>query len=88
MQARLLQMHRETEDLRAAGKIEQLVLAINRSDYMLDEPSNTLLQVLHPLSPSTLHATPLAFPTFACPERTCSLLCSLADIRGATMSYS
>jgi len=43
--ARLLQMHRETEDLRAAGKIEQLVLAINRSDYMLDEPSNTLMQV-------------------------------------------
>lgn len=51
VQARLLQLHRETEDLRAAGRIEQLVLAINRSDYMLDEPSNTLLQVPAPPPP-------------------------------------
>lgn len=45
VQARLLQLHRETQELRDAGAIEQVVLAINRSDYMLDEPSNTLMQV-------------------------------------------
>lgn len=43
--ARLLQLHRETQELRDKGSIEQVELAINRSDYMLDEPSNTLMQV-------------------------------------------
>lgn len=38
-------MHRNTEELRRAKRIERVVLAVNRSDYMLDEPSNTLLQV-------------------------------------------
>ena len=45
LQAKLLEVHRKTEDLRAAGRIERVQLAVNRSDYMLDEPSNTLLQV-------------------------------------------
>lgn len=44
-QAKLLEVHRRTEELRQAGRIERVVLAVNRSDYMLDEPSNTLLQV-------------------------------------------
>ncbi len=44
-QAQLLEVHRNTEELRAAGRIERTVVAVNRSDYMLDEPSNTLLQV-------------------------------------------
>lgn len=34
-----------TEDCRQQRFGEQVVLAINRSDYMLDEPSSTLLQV-------------------------------------------
>ena len=46
-QARLLEVHRDTEELRQTGRIERVVLAVNRSDYMLDEPSNTLLQVHH-----------------------------------------
>jgi hypothetical protein len=41
-------VHRNTEELRRAGRIERVVLAVNRSDYMLDEPSNTLLQVYWP----------------------------------------
>jgi hypothetical protein len=45
LQAKLLEVHRNTEELRRAGRIERVVLAVNRSDYMLDEPSNTLLQV-------------------------------------------
>ena len=44
-QAQLLEVHRNTEELRRAGRIERVVLAVNRSDYMLDEPSDTLLQV-------------------------------------------
>lgn len=44
-QARLLDIHRATANLRAAGRIERIVLAVNRSDYMLDEPSGTLMQV-------------------------------------------
>ncbi len=44
MQARLLGIFKETHELRRAGRIEQTVLAINRSDYMLDEPSSTLMQ--------------------------------------------
>lgn len=41
----LLKLHRDTQELREGGRIEQVALAINRSDYMLDEPSNTLMQV-------------------------------------------
>ncbi len=44
MQARLLGIFKETHELRRAGRIEQTVLAVNRSDYMLDEPSSTLMQ--------------------------------------------
>ena len=43
-QARLLGVFEATHKLRRAGRIEQTVLAINRSDYMLDEPSSTLMQ--------------------------------------------
>ncbi|CAL5223694.1 g6247 [Coccomyxa viridis] len=43
--ARLLQVFDATEDCRQQRFGEQVVLAINRSDYMLDEPSSTLLQV-------------------------------------------
>ena len=46
LQARLLQLYGATEDWRRQRVDEQLVLAINRSDYMLDEPSSTLLQVV------------------------------------------
>jgi len=46
LQARLLQLYEATEDWRRQRVDEQLVLAINRSDYMLDEPSSTLLQVV------------------------------------------
>ena len=38
-------MHRATEGLRREGAIERVALQVNRSDYMLDEPSDTLLQV-------------------------------------------
>ena len=44
MQAKLLQIYNATEDWRQQRLQEQLVLAINRSDYMLDEPSSTLMQ--------------------------------------------
>eukprot|EP00891_Asterochloris_glomerata_P000176 jgi/Astpho2/176/fgenesh1_pg.00004_%23_70_t len=43
--ARLLEIHRQTRQLRQQRQGQQVVLAINRSDYMLDEPSSTLLQV-------------------------------------------
>ena len=45
LQDRLLGIYRATDELRQAGRIDQIVLAINRSDYMLDEPSGGLLQV-------------------------------------------
>lgn len=45
LQARLLQVLDATEDRRRQSFSQQVVLAINRSDYMLDEPSSTLLQV-------------------------------------------
>ena len=45
LQARLLEIHRQTRQLRQQREGQQVVLAINRSDYMLDEPSSTLLQV-------------------------------------------
>lgn len=45
VQAKLLDIHRNTQAVRQQRRGEQLVLALNRSDYMLDEPSNTLLQV-------------------------------------------
>lgn len=45
LQARLLEIHRQTRQLRQQRQGQQVVLAINRSDYMLDEPSSTLLQV-------------------------------------------
>ena len=44
-QAKLLEVYRNTEAIRTAREADELVLAINRSDYMLDEPSSTLLQV-------------------------------------------
>ena len=44
-QAKLLEIHRSTASVREAREPEQVVLAINRSDYMLDEPSSTLMQV-------------------------------------------
>ena len=45
VQARLLQLYSATDKWRQQRLSEQLVLAINRSDYMLDEPSSTLMQV-------------------------------------------
>ena len=44
-QAKLLEVYRATHEVREARQHNELVLAINRSDYMLDEPSGTLLQV-------------------------------------------
>ena len=63
LQARLLEIHRQTRQLRQQRQGQQVVLAINRSDYMLDEPSSTLLQVGRLLAPCTaqhwlqLHST-------------------------------
>ena len=45
LQDNLLRIHRETLDLRESRAAQQLTLGIHRSDYMLDEPSNTLMQV-------------------------------------------
>ena len=53
LQARLLEIHSQTRQLRQQREGQQVVLAINRSDYMLDEPSSTLLQVGLLLPPST-----------------------------------
>ena len=55
LQARLLQVFDATEERRQQRFSEQVVLAVNRSDYMLDEPSSTLLQV-----PFTITRTPKA----------------------------
>ncbi|KAK9839464.1 hypothetical protein WJX81_003695 [Elliptochloris bilobata] len=43
--ARLLGVFAATQEVREARRAQELVLAINRSDYMLDEPSGRLLQV-------------------------------------------
>lgn len=63
VQAKLLDIHRKTQAVRQKRRGEQLVLAMNRSDYMLDEPSNTLLQVSHDdvLCASALTCTQHAF---------------------------
>ncbi len=45
MQAKLLNIHRNTQHVRRQRRDRDLVLALNRSDYMLDEPSGTLMQV-------------------------------------------
>jgi hypothetical protein len=47
LQAKLLQIYQATDTVRQREFQQQVVLAINRSDYMLDEPSSTLLQVWH-----------------------------------------
>eukprot|EP00884_Botryococcus_braunii_P010644 jgi/Botrbrau1/19581/Bobra.0035s0064.1 len=43
--AQLLRIHADTRQVRASRRTHQLVLAINRSDYMLDQSSARLLQV-------------------------------------------
>lgn len=43
--AKLLDIHRNTQHVRRQRRDRDLVLALNRSDYMLDEPSGTLMQV-------------------------------------------
>ena len=53
LQARLLDIHSQTRPLQQQRQGQQVVLAINRSDYMLDEPSSTLLQVGLLLAPCT-----------------------------------
>lgn len=53
MQAKLLDIHRNTQHVRRQRRDRDLVLALNRSDYMLDEPSGTLMQVQ--LGCATLH---------------------------------
>ena len=45
----MLDIYRATDELRRARRIEQIVLAVNRSDYMLDAPSGGLMQVRGPL---------------------------------------
>ncbi len=45
LQAKLLDIHRNTQQVRHQRRDRNLVLALNRSDYMLDEPSGTLMQV-------------------------------------------
>lgn len=45
VQARLLAIHRETKAHRLAHQEDAVVLAITRSDYMLDGPSTSMLQV-------------------------------------------
>ena len=45
LQAKLLDIHRNTQHVRHQRRDRDLVLALNRSDYMLDEPSGTLMQV-------------------------------------------
>ena len=58
VQAKLLDIHRNTQHVRRQRRDRDLVLALNRSDYMLDEPSGTLMQVqlttpwlCHPAAP-------------------------------------
>ncbi len=46
LQANLLRIHHETLNLRESRAAQQLTLGIHRSDYMLDDPSNTLMQVI------------------------------------------
>ena len=48
LQAKLLAIHKQVAHQQRTQ--ERLVLAINRSDYMLDEPSNTLMQAGTPLA--------------------------------------
>lgn len=43
--AKLLEIHRNAQGVRHQRRDRDLVLALNRSDYMLDEPSGTLMQV-------------------------------------------
>lgn len=47
VQGKLLEIHRNTQQIRQERRATDLVLALNRSDYMLDEPSSTLMQVRH-----------------------------------------
>jgi len=65
-QARLLGVFEATRDAREARAGRELVLAVNRSDYMLDEPSGRLLQVpLRPLRPLRL-SVPAALAAAVC----------------------
>ena len=59
VQAKLLEIHRNTQAVRHKRRGEQLVLAMNRSDYMLDEPSDTLLQVSHDVIPIYVFCVPM-----------------------------
>ena len=45
MQKKLLSIYTKNLELRTEREHQQVVLAINRSDYMMDQPSNRLLQV-------------------------------------------
>ena len=71
-QAKLLEVYRATHEVREARQHNELVLAINRSDYMLDEPSSTLLQAWYHseqktiTSTSILQATALEIPAQGC----------------------
>lgn len=58
MQAKLLEIHQNTQDVRDQRRAAQadLVLALNRSDYMLDEPSGTLMQVRTGVVSLDMHA--------------------------------
>ena len=58
MQAKLLDIHRNTQEARDQRRAAQteLVLALNRSDYMLDEPSGTLMQVRTGVVSLDMHA--------------------------------
>ena len=54
VQAKLLEIHRKTKAIRDEKRDTELVLALNRSDYMLDEPSGTLMQVSPAIVPFAL----------------------------------
>lgn len=58
VQAKLLEIHRNTQAVRQKRRGEQLVLAMNRSDYMLDEPSDTLLQVSYSMCSNASYLHP------------------------------
>ncbi len=76
MQAKLLDIHRNTQHVRRQRRDRDLVLALNRSDYMLDEPSGTLMQVQ--LMPAWLCHSALPVPdrlTHTCTHFAACLSC-------------
>lgn len=79
MQAKLLDIHRNTQHVRRQRRDRDLVLALNRSDYMLDEPSGTLMQV-------QLMAAWLCHSALPLPDRLTHTHCSTPKLSQAAWS--